>query len=73
MQNFELNRKIMIVNFIFMMYGLKVTKVAKDIHVANSTVSMYLTRERKCTYLELYLIEKVFKIKIKDYTLNTEE
>ena len=73
MQNFELNRKIMIVNFIFMMYGLKVTKVAKDIHVANSTVSMYLAGERKCTYLELYLIEKVFKIKIKDYTLNTEE
>ena len=73
MQNFELNRKIMIVNFIFMMYGLKVTKVAKDIHVANSTVSMYLTGERKCTYLELYLIEKVFNIKIKDYTLNTEE
>ncbi len=73
MQNFELNRKIMIVNFIFMMYGLKVTKVAKDIHVANSTVSMYLAGEIKCTYLELYLIEKVFKIKIKDYTLNTEE
>lgn len=53
-----------------MILDLKVTEVAKEIHVANSTVSMYLTGERKSIELELYLIEKVFDIKIKDYCVN---
>lgn len=70
MQNISYIPKILTAKFIFMILDLKVTEVAKDIHVANSTVSMYLTGERKSIELELYLIEKVFDIKIKDYCVN---
>ncbi len=70
MQNISYIPKILTAKFIFMILDLKVTEVAKEIHVANSTVSMYLTGERKSIELELYLIEKVFDIKIKDYCVN---
>lgn len=53
-----------------MILDLKVTQVAQEIHVANSTVSMYLNGERKSPELELYVIEKVFKIKIKEFVTN---
>lgn len=70
MRNISYIPKILTAKFIFMILDLKVTEVAKEIHVANSTVSMYLTGERKSIELELYLIEKVFDIKIKDYCVN---
>ena len=70
MQNLIISPKILTVKFIFMLLDLKVTQVAKDIHVANSTVSMYLNGERKSPELELYVIEKIFKIKIKEFVTN---
>ena len=70
MQNLIISPKILTVKFIFMLLDLKVTQVAKDIHVANSTVSMYLNGERKSPELELYVIEKVFKMKIKEFVTN---
>ena len=70
MQNLIISPKILTVKFIFMLLDLKVTQVAQEIHVANSTVSMYLNGERKSPELELYVIEKVFKIKIKEFVIN---
>ncbi len=70
MQNLIISPKILTVKFIFMILDLKVTQVAQEIHVANSTVSMYLNGERKSPELELYVIEKVFKIKIKEFVTN---
>ncbi len=70
MQNLIISPKILTVKFIFMLLDLKVTQVAQEIHVANSTVSMYLNGERKSPELELYVIEKIFKIKIKEFVTN---
>lgn len=70
MPNLYISPKLLTVKFIFMLLDLKVTQVAKEINVANSTVSMYLNGERKSPELEVFIIEKIFNIKIKEYITN---
>lgn len=47
------------------------TKEIEDkIHVSRSHICRHLSGERKCDEIDIYIIEKVFGIKIKDYSYN---
>lgn len=49
---------------------------SKDIqlgaHVSKSYVSRYLKGERNCIEIDIYMIERIFGIKVKDYIINEQ-
>lgn len=66
MTNCALCQKKMILKFLMSAYNLKATDIAKKINVSDSLVRKHLDGLRYCQMVDVYLIELVFDIDIKE-------
>ncbi len=66
MTNCALCQKKMILKFLMSAYNLKATDIAKKINVSDSLVRKHLEGLRYCQMVDVYLIELVFDIDIKE-------
>lgn len=55
---------------IFIMFDITSKEIEEHLHVTKSYVSKYLCGERISPEIDIYIIEKIFGIKIKDYSYN---
>lgn len=65
-------RKI-ILKVILTILNLKPAEMARGLNISKSLVSKYLAGERTSVELDLYLIERIFSIQVKDYTRNVSD
>ncbi len=70
MSNCVYCKKQILTKFIFSLLDLKSKEIQMALNISKSVVSRYLTGERRCPEIDLYIIEKIFGIKVKDYTIN---
>lgn len=52
------------------MLDLKSKEIETRLHLSKSVVSRYMTGERGCEEIDLFFIEKIFNITVKDYMIN---
>lgn len=70
MQNCVYCKKQMALRVMLTVLNLKPSEIARDLHISKSLVSKYLTGERVSTEIDIYLIQQLFLIQVKDYILN---
>lgn len=63
-------QKKIIVRIITSMIDLKSKDIETVLHLSKSVVSRHMTGEKNNTEIDIFIIEKVFGIKIKDYSIN---
>ena len=61
-------RKKVLMKLIMDFYDIKTGEIAKEINVSDSLVRKHINGARTCQPVDIYIIEKVFRIKIKDYS-----
>lgn len=47
---------------------LRSADIAQELGVSKSLISKYIAGEKKCPECDIYLIEKVFGIKVEEYS-----
>ncbi len=62
--------KKIIVKVITSMLDLKSKEIEAVLHLSKSVVSRHMTGEKNNIEIDIFIIEKVFGIKIKDYSIN---
>ena len=70
MENCVNCQKKVIVRVIASIINLKSKDIEAVLHLSKSVVSRHMTGEHNRPEIDIYIIEKVFGIKIKDYSLN---
>lgn len=63
-------KKKIIVKIITTMIDLKSKDIETVLHLSKSVVSRHMTGEKNNTDIDIFIIEKAFGIKIKDYSIN---
>ncbi len=62
-------QKKMIVKFLASIINLKSKDIETGLHISKSVVSRHMTGERNRPEIDIFIIEKVFGIKIKEYSI----
>lgn len=70
MENRASYQKKVIVKIITSVLNLKSKEIENRLNISKSVVSRYMTGERKCVDIDIFIIEKLFGIKVKDYSIN---
>ena len=70
MQNCADCKRKIVLKVIFTILNLKPSEIARGLNISRSLVSKYLAGERHSHELDLYLIERIFSLKVKDYARN---
>ncbi len=70
MSNCVYCQRQILTRFIVSLLDLKSKEIQTSLNISKSVVSRYMTGERGCPEIDIYIIEKVFGIKIKDYSIN---
>lgn len=70
MKTLTIEPKKVIAKIIVTLYGIKSKEIEAQLHISQSLVSMYMNGERNCTDIDIYMIEKVFGIKVKEYDVS---
>lgn len=70
MKNCASCKKQIIIKMITTMLDLKSKEIETRLHLSKSVVSRYMTGERGCEEIDLFFIEKIFNITVKDYMIN---
>ena len=73
MQNCVNCQRKIILKVILTVLNLKPSEIARGLNISKSLVSKYIAGERTSTDLDLYLIERIFSIQVKDYTRNVPD
>ncbi len=63
-------QKRIIIKVITSMINLKSKDIETGLHMSKSVVSRHMRGERNNPEIDIYIIEKVFGIKIKDYSVS---
>ncbi len=63
-------QKKMIVKLVVTILNLKSKEIEAQLNLSKSVVSRYMTGERKCYDIDIFIIEQAFGIKVKDYIIN---
>ena len=63
MSNCVYCKKQILTKFIFSLLDLKSKEIQMALNISKSVVSRYLTGERRCPEIDLYIIGKIFGIK----------
>lgn len=66
-------QKRIIVRLVLTVLNLKPSELSRQLNVSESLVSKYIAGERKSDELDLFFIEQIFNIKVKDYDRAEEE
>lgn len=72
MTNYVSNTRKILFDVIFAVLDLNASEVAREIHVHKSQVSRYISGDRTCPALEMYLIERIFGEDIMERIKNVE-
>ena len=70
MPNCVICQKKLIVQIIVSMLNIKPKVLENDLHISRSLISKYMTGERRCPAIDIYIIEKIFGITVKEYSVN---
>lgn len=70
MKNCDFCRKQILIRAVSNILDLKSKEIQTQLHLSKSVVSRYMTGERGCIEIDIYLIEKAFGIKVKDFIVN---
>lgn len=70
MQNYLFNNKTILIRVVMAISGIKVSDIAKETNTSVSLVSRHISGERTNIHIDLYFIEKIFNITVKDYMIN---
>ncbi len=70
MKNCAFCKKRLIIRIISTILDLKSKEIETNLHLSKSVVSRYMTGERGCEAIDIFFIEKVFGITVKDYRVN---
>lgn len=70
MENCAFCQKKVIVKVIASIINLRSRDIESVLNLSKSVVSRHMTGERNNTEIDIYIIERVFGIKVKDYSLN---
>ena len=60
----------MIIRVVLTILNLKPAEIARKMNVSKSFISKYMMGERISDELDIYLIELIFKINVKDFARN---
>ena len=60
----------MIIRIVLTILNLKPAEIARKMNVSKSFISKYMMGERISDELDIYLIELIFKINVKDFARN---
>lgn len=63
-------QKKFVIKMIVSLLDLKSKEIESGLHISKSVISHHLSGERDCPEIDIYIIEKLFGIKIKDYSIN---
>ncbi len=63
-------QKKFVIKMIVSLLDLKSKEIESGLHISKSVISRHLSGERDCPEIDIYIIEKLFGIKIKDYSIN---
>lgn len=70
MINCDYCKRRVLKQFIISLFNLKSKDIQADLNISKSAVSRYMTGTRNSVIIDIYIIEKVFGIKIKEYSIN---
>ncbi len=70
MQNCVHCKKQMALRVMLTVLNLKPSKIARELNISKSLVSKYLAGERGSVEIDIYLIQQLFLIQVKDYSIN---
>jgi hypothetical protein len=70
MKNCDFCKKQLLVRLITTTLNVKSKEIEMNLNLSKSVVSRYMTGERGCIDIDIYIIEKIFGIKVKDYSVN---
>ena len=62
-------KKQYVIKTILAITNLKSKEIEHDLHLSKNIVSRHLSGEKPRTEIDIYIIEKLLGIKIKDYTI----
>ncbi len=65
-------QKKIITRLVLTILNVKPSELARELNLSESLVSKYLAGERKSNELDLFFIEQIFELKVKDYDRNEE-
>lgn len=60
-------KKKLLIKIMLDVLEVRPVELARNLHLSKTQVSRYLSGERISSELDIYLIEQVFEIKVKDY------
>ena len=63
------NERKILLKSILILTGLTQANIAKELGYTRSVISRYFNNERRCIACDLYLIEKIFRIKVSDFEI----
>lgn len=72
MQNCVSCQRKIILKMILTILELKPSELARYVNISKSLVSRYLAGERISNELDLFLIERIFSIQVKDFIRNEQ-
>lgn len=72
MNNYASDKRKILFDVIFAVLELNAAQVAREIHVHKSQVSRYITGDRHCLALEIYLMERIFGTDVMERINNAE-
>jgi transposase len=67
MKNIPINPVRLITVVALVVYNINSKEIQEKVHVSKSVVSRHILGERECSEINIYIIEKIFNIKIKEY------
>lgn len=70
MNNCAFCQKKVLLKFIMTIYNLRATDIAREINISDSLVRKHISGDRQCPPVDVYIVEKVFGIKIGDCVAN---
>ena len=67
MNNCAFCQKKVLLKFIMTIYNLRAADIAREINISDSLVRKHISGDRECPSVDVYIVEKVYSIKIGDY------
>lgn len=68
MSTSQINSKKKILKILLVFLELTPTQIAKTLHVSNSVISKHISGEKTYYPCDIFLIEQIFHIKVKEYS-----
>ena len=72
MKTININPKRVLTVVAILLYNLSSKDIQEKVHVSKSVVSRHLLGERDCQEINLFIIEKIFSLKVTEFEIIDE-